>query len=1190
MDIQADTQAPAVEGVTPLLWTGLLGSSSTLELLRWVKSQHGSSKIIPAGEAVAGSFTAQQLEGRNYFNGPNQQTVVVVCPSESQATEIFDQTLFFHKALSLSSPVLFYPVRETDFVSSQYQTENIVDQRLSVLYHCAGKKPTLIITSLKALAQKTIPRELFRKNIHAIMLHDDLNRDELIQKFFDAGYEREQTCRTQGTFSIRGDILDFFSPNHNSPIRVEFFGDQVERISYYDPDSQTSKSSEPLEYIEWIAAHEILLSNIETKDVLRKIKLLADDLDLPPESRSHLEESVREKILIPSMDHLFPVFYTQNETLIQHLPADVQWVLNDPMSLKTEIQNIEFEFQKNENAAKKLQSKAQDFLADLKDVEKNISLKTKLFLSEVDFEFPFSFCKTAYEKISLHQELQSDLIQNKKSEHPYQPLADRIKAWTDEGLALHIVASEASFDRIQKLLHPYLPNHRFEKTDHFATQPNPFTIFLMNGELTHGFSSVAQKIVILTETEIFGEKKFKQARVVTQENILESLSELQIGEHVVHIDHGIGIYQGLQKMTIAGIEHDFLVIQYLDQDKLFLPVYRLNRIHKYISADGKKAKVDRLGGQNWEQAKKKAQKAVEEMAQELIELYARRKVAKGYSYLKPDETYTEFEVEFPFEETRDQLKTIEEIFNDLESEKPMDRLVCGDVGFGKTEVALRAAYRVASEGKQVAVLVPTTILCQQHFETFKRRFKNFPVEIDFLSRFKTAADAKETVEQLKIGNLDIIIGTHRLLSKDVEFANLGLLILDEEHRFGVKHKEHIKKFRNKIDVLTLTATPIPRTLQLSMTGIRDLSVINTPPLDRKAVHTILCNFDDGLIRNAIMKELSRKGQVFFLHNRVESIYTMKQYVEKIVPEARIRVAHGQMNQQELEKTMLSFLNHEFDVLLSTTIIESGLDIPNANTLLVNRADTFGLSQLYQIRGRVGRSHQEAYAYFMVPDQDRMTRDAIKRLKVLKQFTELGSGLKISLHDMEIRGAGNLLGAKQSGNISNVGFELYSQLLEREIRKLKGEKIKEEIEPEIQINIAAFIPDDYIPEQTERLRFYKRLSGCKNEDELTLIEHELKDRFGAFPNTVGNLFEVVSLKMIARECGVSSLKITNFNPVIEFADHAPINIDRLLAMAQKSRSVRLTPDQKLLLHFESDLDPIEETKKVLRGLQERGKNT
>ncbi len=1149
--------APAVEGNKPLLWTGLSGSSSTFELLRWVKSR--------------------------------QQLTVVVCPSEAQAVELHDQATFFHRTLYLSTPLLFYPARETDFVPSQYQSENIVDQRLSALYRCFDKAPSIIITSLKALAQKTIPHEIFKKHIHALMLHDEPNREELIKQFIDSGYEREGTCRAVGDFSVRGDIIDFFSPNHANPIRVEFFGDQIERMCYFNADSQTSFVNQNLEYVEWIPSHEILLSEIDQKEVLKRIKARADDLNLPPEARSHLEESVREKVLLPAMDHLFPIFYGKDESLIQYLPANANWVLMDPLSLKTEIQNIEFEFQRSSGDSKKLQSKPEDFLVNLENIEKTLNSKPNLYISEVDFTFPMETDHVPFHKISLHQEIQSELIQNKKTERPYAPLAKKIHDWNDRGLAIYISASENSFDRIQKLLSAYLPEYKFEKVEHIVDEHRqPFRINLITGDIHHGFTSDTHRIVILTEAEIFGEQKFKQAKVITQENMLESLSELQVGDPVVHIDHGIGLYQGLKKMTIAGVEHDFLVIEYLGQDKLFLPVYRLNRIHKYISADGKKAKIDKLGGENWEQAKKKAQKAIEEMAQELIELYAKRKIAKGYSYGQPDEDYTEFEVEFPFEETRDQLKTIEEIFNDLESEKPMDRLVCGDVGFGKTEVALRAAYRVAAEGKQVAVLVPTTILCQQHYETFKKRFANFPIEVDFLSRFKERKDALETIANLKTGNLDILIGTHRMLSKDVEFSNLGLLILDEEHRFGVKHKEHIKKFRNKIDVLTLTATPIPRTLQLSMTGIRDLSVINTPPLDRKAVHTILCNFDDGTIRNAIMKELTRKGQIFFLHNRVESIYTMKQYIEKIVPEVRIRVAHGQMNLHELEKTMLAFLNHEFDLLLCTTIIESGIDVPNANTLIVNRADTFGLSQLYQIRGRVGRSHQEAFSYFMVPDRDRMSRDAVKRLKVLKQFTDLGSGLKISLHDLEIRGAGNLLGSKQSGQISTVGFELYSQLLEREIRKLKGEKVQEEVEPEIQVNIAAYIPDDYIDEQSERLRFYKRLSGCKNEEEMNLIKSEMIDRFGPLPPVVENLIEVVDLKMVSRECGVISLKISGFSPVIEFGDHAPINVDKLLAMAKKNPAVRFTPDQKLIIGFDSQLDPLQETKKILASLKLHGK--
>lgn len=1156
MEVQHDKiVTDAIETEKPELWSGLLGSSAAMEFLKWA--------------------------------GQNTKTTLLVCPNDEQAALFYQNCLFFQKTKPISKRILFYPTRESDFQPSQYLLENIVDQRLSTLYFATDKKPSIIITSLKSLAQKTIPKEIFRKTIHAVMLHDELSRDQLLSDFIAAGYERETTCQTPGTFSVRGDIIDFFSPNHPYPVRMEFFGDQVERLSYFNPETQSSISDSSFEYMEWIACREILIPAIDSKTVLRRLKNLADDLNLPPMDRASVEDAIRENTFLPAMDHLFPIFYDQSETLVDHLPTDATWTLYDPLSLRTEIQNIEFEFEKSKKTDNKLLSPLRDFLIDLSLLDEVIRKKTKLYISEVDFK-PFdSITQKTFTGIELHQDLQSALIQNKKVDRPFQPLADRMMGWIERGHDIYVVvSSQNAVERFKKILTPYLPSVRFSETDHILRNDSlGLHLSLVIGDLHQGFSSEGHQLTILTEAEIFGEQKFKQVESITQENILETLNQLQVGDPVVHIDHGVGIYQGLQRMKINAVDHDFLIIEYLDKDKLFLPVYRLNRIHKYISGDGKKPKIERLGSQSWEQSKKKAQKAIEEMAQELIELYAKRKVAKGYSYSEPDDEYTNFESQFPFEETRDQIKSIEEIFNDLESEKPMDRLVCGDVGFGKTEVALRAAYRVASEGRQVAVLVPTTILCQQHYQTFKKRFQNFAVEVDFLSRFKSTSDAKETIEKLKTGHLDIIVGTHRLLSKDVEFANLGLLILDEEHRFGVKHKEHIKKFRNKIDVLTLTATPIPRTLQLSMTGIRDLSVINTPPLERKAVHTILCNFDDQTIRNATMKEMSRKGQIFFLHNRVESIYTMKTYLSKILPEVRIQVAHGQMNQQDLEKTMLGFLNHDFDMLLCTTIIESGLDIPNANTLLVNRSDTFGLSQLYQIRGRVGRSHKEAYAYFMVPDRDRMSRDAVKRLKVLKQFTELGSGLKISMHDMEIRGAGNLLGAKQSGQISSVGFELYSQLLEREIRRLKGENVKEEIEPEIQVNIAAFIPDDYIDEQTERLRFYKRLSACKDLQEMETIRKELLDRFGALPPVVENLFDVVDLKMVARESGVTSIKISGFSPVIEFSDSAPINVDRLLAMTKKDRNIRLTPDHKLILNFDSNIEPMSEAKKILKELSQ-----
>jgi transcription-repair coupling factor (superfamily II helicase) len=704
------------------------------------------------------------------------------------------------------------------------------------------------------------------------------------------------------------------------------------------------------------------------------------------------------------------------------------------------------------------------------------------------------------------------------------------------------------------------------------------------GKLSGGFAIEEERIVFLTESEIFGERKHAAVAEVSREEALTSMSELNPGDAVVHLDHGVGIYLGLTRITAGGIPNDFLLIEYAEGDKLYLPVYRLNRIHRYIGSDAGKPHIDRLGNPAaWQKSTEKAKRAVEEMAQELIRLYATRKVAKGTPLSRADEGYLSFEADFPFEETRDQLRTLEEVCRDLESDKPMDRLVCGDVGFGKTEIALRAAFRTAMDGKQVAVLVPTTILAQQHFENFRRRFAPYPIRVDFLSRFKSAAEQKKVVALLKEGSIDIVVGTHRLLSKDIAFCDLGLLVIDEEHRFGVKHKERIQSFRNQVHVLTLTATPIPRTLQLSMAGIRDLSVINTPPLDRKAIETFLVKSEDGLIRDVLRKELARKGQVYFVHNRVETIHAMGAHLRKLVPEARIAVAHGQMTERELEETMHRFIARESDVLLCTTIIESGLDIPSANTIVIHRADTFGLAQLYQLRGRVGRSDQTSYAYLLVPGEEIISRDALKRLKVLKNFTELGSGLKIALHDLEIRGAGNLLGTSQAGHIAAVGFELYTQLLEREVRRLKGEEIAEETDTEIQCYLPAYLPDDYVPDTHERLLLYKRFSSTQTAEALEGLRGELTDRFGAIPPTAENLFRIVDLKIVARALGVTSLRLTADRPCIEFSDGASVDIDRLLRLVRKDKRVTLRPDNRLVLDLAGSADSLEETKKILLAL-------
>ncbi|MCB0272833.1 MAG: transcription-repair coupling factor [Bdellovibrionales bacterium] len=1106
----------------------------------------------------------------------------IVCPNDETAQNIAQDLLFFSSYFDQSINILHFPFRPSDIKPYEIQQNHITAQRLTTIANITHNKG-VVVTSIQALEQVTISKSEFCKNSFTLTLEHQYNIDELVEKLIFIGFERESQCSEKGTFSLRGDILDIFSPHLESPVRAEFFGDEILQMRFYDPESQrTYKSShENLHKIDIIPCKEFFFP-ISTDLINKKIQDRADDLEISPSQRREIQQAISQKQDFVTSNHFLPYFQNEPSTfwdLVQDM--DLIWI--DPFTCRQEILRLQQTLEEIENEIqdkKILFCEPRMFFPHLSSCENRIQNKALYSVGDIHTH---DKQENINANIASIDQLRSMLVQSKKTDKPLSPLVNIIHEYREKGFSiLFVMFDEKSCQNLQKLLEPHIQHIPIIKNKSEAS------ISIMQGNLSHGFVHHDEKIVWISESEIFGHKKHFQKNISRVNTHQIDLTQLEIGSPVVHVDFGIGIYKGLNKITVSQVEQDFVIIEYAKEDKLFLPIYRLNRIHPFISADGKKPKIDSLGSTNWKQHTSKAKKAVEEMAQELIKLYASRKVAHGFAYQPPDGGFIQFESLFPFDETRDQLATMEEIEKDLRSEKPMDRLICGDVGFGKTEIALRTAYRVAAEGKQVAVLVPTTILCQQHFETFQKRFEPFPIQVGYVSRFKSSKENKDTLEKLKNGSLDIVIGTHRLLSKDVHFSNLGLLVLDEEHRFGVKHKEKIKQFRNKIDVLTLTATPIPRTLQLSMTGIRDLSMINTPPLDRKAVNTIVSSFDESLIRDVILKETGRGGQVYFLHNRVESIQSMHQFLQKLTPSVKIRVAHGQMDKTQLEKTMHDFLQNKFDVLLCTTIIESGIDVANANTLIINRADTFGLAQLYQLRGRVGRSSRDAYAYLLIPGEDIITPNALKRLKTIKKFTDLGSGLKIAMHDLEMRGAGNLLGAKQSGHISNVGFELYIQLLEREIRKLKGEKITEDVEPELRVSMPAYIPDMYIPDQQDRLTFYRRLSNCPSVEKLEELKEELIDRFGPIPPLVQNLFEVIDLKILCRQCGVKSLHITGQNPLIEFADHAPIDLNQLLQIIQKNRNIQLTPDQKLQMTFSAEIEPYEETKKILNSLSVHGK--
>jgi transcription-repair coupling factor (superfamily II helicase) len=744
-------------------------------------------------------------------------------------------------------------------------------------------------------------------------------------------------------------------------------------------------------------------------------------------------------------------------------------------------------------------------------------------------------------------------------------LAERLKGWESERV-LFVAPTKGDAMRLRELLANYnldLP---------VMQEPVPTLLgrteisrAILQGQLNQGFRLAEAKLVVITFDEIFGTRKRQPASRTKSHpsHFLTSLSELKQDDYVVHLDHGIGHYRGLKFLKVGGVEGEFLHLEYEAGDRLYLPVDRINMVQKYIGGDGAQPTLDRLGGGAWEKVKAKARKSIFAMAEELVQLYAVREARHGNAFAPPDTLYREFEAAFEYEETPDQQRAIDETLAGMQIRKPMDRLICGDVGYGKTEVAMRAAFLAVEGGKQVAVLAPTTILSQQHLQTFRHRFRNHPVRVEMVSRFLTPKEISQVLQDTARGTVDVLIGTHRLLQKDVEFKDLGLVIIDEEHRFGVVHKERLKKLRQLVDVVSLTATPIPRTLHMSLVGIRDLSIIETPPVDRLAIQTYVTRYDEGVIRDAIMRELQRGGQVFFLHNRVETIDRLALKLADLIPEAKLAVAHGQMRPKDLEKVMLDFLENKTQVLVCSAIIESGLDFPNANTIIINRADKFGLAQLYQLRGRVGRSHRHAYAYLLIPGEKAITPDAERRLRALQELDGLGGGFKLALHDLEIRGAGNLLGDQQSGQITAVGFELYTEMMEKAVSELKGEIAVPEVEPEIRLDIPAYFPESYIPDANQRLLFYKRLASMSRPLELAELREEIRDRFGPTTAVVENLFLVMDLRRILKEFLVQQISVSDGKVFLLFHADSPVKVEKLLELIKRPKNkFRLAPDGRL----------------------------
>jgi transcription-repair coupling factor (superfamily II helicase) len=1044
--------------------------SAESALTRWAAFEEvlaALSRGVPClrADGLWGSSRALAIAGLLQRTG---RPVLVLTPGPSPRHRMAQDTGFFLSTLSGGRADAVGEGRVLEFPSGTgaswrgHQHREPDAERALCCRRLLDGDAVAIVTTPSALSIAVPPPDGFKRRTFTLTVGEGSDREILIELLEAAGYERAETVMEVGQWSLRGGIVDIFSPTHERPVRAEFFGDEVESLRLFDPTTQRSTGT----------LTDLTVLPLGTKDAA-------------------------------------PV------TLMDYLPAGTLVVLEDPAMLE----------------------------APPDDAPSAAPLGALL---------------------GRYQRLELPLLQRSDGAGPritmgtrsvggfrgqFKTLAAEIRAWRGEGFTVRLVVDD---DRQSERLRQMLGEHDLEAWPQ-ATLWSPEGLGVLVGECSAGFQVPALGLIVLCEEEIFGAQRRRLRRPLFQRGAaIATFNDLASNDLVVHEQHGIGRYHGLRTLTTEGHSADFLLLEYADGGRLYLPVERLDLISKYMGAPDGAARLDRLGGGAWQRVKESVRAALREMADALLKLYASRSVAERPRFSDDTPWQGEFEASFRFEETPDQMRAIEEVKGDMVGARPMDRLVAGDVGYGKTEVALRAAFKAVADGRQVAVLVPTTVLAQQHYNTFVERFAPFPAKVELLSRFRSPKEQKAVVAGLATGAVDVVVGTHRLLSKDVQFKNLGLLVVDEEHRFGVTHKERIKQLRTAVDVLTLTATPIPRTLHMALSGVRDLSVIETPPLDRLPVETVVTAFSRTVIKEAIERELNRGGQVFFVHNRIQSLASMTTFIQSLVPEARVVMGHGQMAERELESVMVKFVDGQADVLVSTAIVESGLDIPASNTIIINRADRFGLAQLYQLRGRVGRERQQAYAYLLVPADGRVDETAQKRLRVIEEMTELGAGLRLAMRDLEIRGAGNLLGAAQHGHIAAVGFDLYSKLLAEAVRELRGEPAAERVEPVISVDVEALLPEAYVPEVNQRLALYKRLAEIERTEEITDARAELADRFGPLPESVEALLDVVGLRVTARALGVERIEAGGGRAVLTFAASTQVTPERVLKTIAASR--------------------------------------
>lgn len=1061
-----------------------------------------------------------------------------------------------HELVSInrdSIEISLFPDWETLPYDTFSPHQDIISQRLATLYRLSRSESGIVIVPANTLMHKLAPKHYIESNSLLVKKGDTVDLVQMRRNLESSGYRNVEQVMEHGEYSARGAILDLYPMGSKTPYRLDFMDDEIEDIRIFDPDNQ--RSSDSINNIELLPAHEFPTDEQAINLFRRQYR---EQLNTTTNKES-VYHQVTDGILPAGIEYYLPLFFEHTSTLFDYLPNNAQVVIHGDLdkSLHQYWHDIDFRFEDRRYDPTRpllppetLFIKQEQLFGLIKQFNR-INLK-----SELD--------KPAANVVNFATNLLPELAVNHQLKHPFANINNFLQNTPEQRIAF-IAESQGRRESVLELLQRNnITPKVFPSLEDFLASNNPQGVIV--NALSAGFSCQVnqQTLAVITETELLGDhvrqtRRRHKDQEVNADAIIKNLAELKVEQPVVHIDHGIGRYLGLQTIDTGGINTEFLVLAYANDAKLYVPVASLHLISRYSGGDADHAPMHRLGNDTWSKAKQKAAEKVRDVAAELLDIYAKRESSHGYTYKLDELEYQQFSESFGFEETLDQETAIHAVIADMKSSRAMDRLVCGDVGFGKTEVAMRAAFVAVNDGKQVAILVPTTLLAQQHYENFKDRFANWPVQIEVLSRFKSAKEQKAVIEQVEHGKVDILIGTHKLLQNTIKYKDLGLLIVDEEHRFGVKQKEKIKQLRANVDILTLTATPIPRTLNMAMGGMRDLSIIATPPAKRLAVKTFVRQRDDALIREAMLREILRGGQLYFLHNSVDTIEKTARDLAELVPEANITIAHGQMSERSLERIMSDFYHQRYNVLVCTTIVETGIDIPSANTIIIDRADNLGLAQLHQLRGRVGRSHHQAYAYLLTPHEKRLTKDAKKRLEAIANLEDLGAGFTLATHDLEIRGAGELLGEDQSGQMNAVGFSLYMEMLDQAVVALKEGKQPSldnllSKQTDIDLRIPALLPDDYIFDVSIRLSLYKRIASCTNTNQLDEIQVELIDRFGLLPDASKNLIHIAKLRLKAQAIGIARIDLGPEGGTVEFSDDTKVNPMYIISLMQQQPKI------------------------------------